>query len=150
MVIVPIPKENTPAKREGSGASPAARLTLPTTSGSRVALSQDEIEAEKSISGGNLSKGSYGMAEPTNSNTNPGDAINSDVLMTRIYHENVPETQATYQLDTGCGLGSNNVEILETESIETKGDLDLQSKSGPTTTLARTYSAGNLKVEQVP
>lgn len=97
MVIVPIPKENTPAKREGNGASPVvARLTLPTTSGSRMALSQDEIEAEKSISGGNMSKGSTGMAEASNNVGGTGDIQNSDVLMTRIYHENVPETQATY------------------------------------------------------
>ena len=42
--------------------SPSQQLTLPVTatSGSRLALSNDEIEAERSISGGNLSKGSYG------------------------------------------------------------------------------------------
>ena len=41
--------------------------------------------------------------------------------MTRIYHENVPEIQATYKLD----MGENNVEILETQSPQNFKDLDL-------------------------
>ncbi len=72
-----MPKENTPAKREYTEnivetckSSGGAQLTLPvtSTSGSRLALSADEIEAERSISGGNLSKGSCGNAAEVGTN----------------------------------------------------------------------------------
>ncbi len=75
-IKVPVPKENTPAKREytenivETSKSSSGQLTLPvtSTSGSRLALSADEIEAERSISGGNLSKGSCGNAAEVGTN----------------------------------------------------------------------------------
>ena len=62
--------------------------------------------------------------------------------MTKIYQENNQQTQATYKLDTG------GVEILQSDSPKhkAKGEISLENAPG----LQRNYSAGALKIEEVP
>ena len=61
-----------------------------------VGRSADEIEADEIISGGNISGSSASMAEA---------AVSSDLVLAKIYQENVCSTQTTYKLEIlneGC------------------------------------------------
>ena len=113
-----------------------------------LCLSQDEIDAEKSLSGGNNLSGSRNATDTSKTSASHS---HTDAVMSKIHASSQPQVQAsTYKLDSFEGASKDDASIFHSTTSLREKQLDKVLSGDNVETRERRYSSGDLKVEEVP